>query len=71
MSFARLEALQRQSYNLGCADRADAEFEALRKLGPKLSRAQSRRMRHLERHLDLGENVCDCYETLRTDVSTD
>lgn len=37
------------------------EFESLRRIGPKYSKSQARRIVHLERHLDLGDSVCRCY----------
>jgi hypothetical protein len=40
-----------------------AEFEALRRVG-KPGEAQRRRMEHLEKHLDRGDVICECYETV-------
>lgn len=44
------------------------KFEGLRRLGAKLSRSQARRAAHLERHLDAGVLVCDCFWSFRTDL---
>lgn len=38
-----------------------AEFEELRRQGPKWSKMQRGRMNHLEMHLDRGDVVCECY----------
>lgn len=62
----RLDQIQNWSAVLGSVHTAAEEFEALRKID-KQSRSQRRRVQHLERHLDAGEVVCDCYEQVRSD----
>lgn len=64
----RIDQVTNGSCLLKCEPTAAAEFEALRKI-PKLGRGQARRIKHLERHLDAGELICDCYEKLRTDLT--
>lgn len=63
----RLDQITNWSPVLGCEPTVAEEFEALRKFA-KRSRGQQRRIEHLERHLDAGELICDCYEEFRTDL---
>ena len=46
------------------------EFEKLRKAGPKWSRSQYSRLRHVEEHLDRGDVVCRCYQEEVEDGTT-
>lgn len=63
----RLDALMSWAPLLQVGDTCEEEFEALRKI-PRQSTAQRRRAVHLEKHLDAGEIVCDCYENVRRDI---
>lgn len=57
----RLDAILNWTVALQVENTCQAEFDALRKQD-KISRRQLRRISHLERHLDIGDLICECYE---------
>lgn len=57
----RLDAVLNWTVVLQVENKCEAEFDALRRL-PKISGRQRRRISHLEKHLDAGDVICECYE---------
>lgn len=50
------------------SDKVVNELSGLRSLSmPDRDRERRRRAEHLQRHIDAGEVICDCYEEARTD----
>lgn len=64
---SRLDQITNWSCYLKCGATAAEELEAFRKLD-KYTRAQKRRVEHLQRHVDAGDVICNCYEEVRTDL---
>ena len=63
MNYKRIDAVMSWAPVLNVENTCSDEVNALQKLD-RLGRAQTRRVRHLQKHLERGDNVCDCYETL-------